>query len=851
MASSGINVLSGHIKELVQVMIGICCNQALDIKLRENATTFLVTIVENKPGQITKNNLLPTVIDCVTQLAQEECENAMNLEEASPQHFSVDILDAAIKVLPASMLLEPLLSLINELFADKQSPLRRKGGMIMLATMAEGLNEPLVPFLPQLVPTICEFVRTDTDAVVRGASCMTLTQFAENIGEPMCEFHELLIPTLMETSSGQLGESVALKGTVALGIMIEQMGEIANNYLDQVMEMCFTYFESDTVPIKMKEAVVTVLKACAKGVGEDFERYADKTLQLCAQAMTFTDNELLRLRAVCTEAAGDIGQACGVETWSRYHDIILPRVAEGFTLGYVALRECSFRFYCALGMIMGEAFSEDVELLNGVYELCHKALISGEGVEYKYRRDPTAGPTMFAQGENTDFNGVEAQPDDEEEEDMAHPHSFMIVTGVMDEKQAAAACLATMVEVGGPKIFAIAGRMMEALDELGEYPHPGPRATACAVMQELVQWFARYDVSTSDDEKQQNVLQSFLDATTSCVVPRLDEDECKEVITAANQCITETLSNFGADPFRNNNKLTTVCEQVMNILVGRHRCQESEEDVDEKLIKDHDTELMDSVTAIIPALAMALGSEMEDVFDAMVPALLAFSDPNRDGHDKAFAPGIFAECIPHLKELMPKYIQSVLQCCAAMMDEPEMVVKNNVFFCLGNIFLYIPELVADQDLTPFYNALIKQATADPLSFDTDPTCSTLHVRDNATAGIGKLLVSLSKNINVEEAIPVFLGNLPIRKDLEEAPFCMQALCQIFSDSMGDVKSYAGPAMNVLSQVLGIPEANLDEEMQQQLAALAKHIAETYPNQTQQAIQGMEEAHAGNLMAYIS
>lgn len=837
LAEAPTNVFQQHFGQLISLMLEMVSHKELDVQTRYKACSFVCSIIQSKSGQITKNNLFEPIMACGMSLVTEPFHDVFEAEQMTPQKMGVDILDGLAAALPKRLIMQPYLAAAAKLMSSANLH-DRKGGLVILALMAENCSENLKEQLPSLLQAVCAGMK-DSEAVVRAAACVALTQFGDYLQPEILQHHDAVIPNiLMALMSTSETVMVKKKCCTSLEVFCEQIGEEISIYLDEILKALVSLLQS-TQDTQLQARILLALKSVAASSKGKFMQYFHPTMNMLHHMMKQNKDELLQLRCAATECAGAVAEAVGKQEFAKYFQETLDLVFKGFTLNFFELRESSYHFLAHIANMLSRDF---VNLLPTVMPLMLATLTSDDGVMLYQQEDELTKKTRLEDLEDPD--------EGDDDDDDASKLQMSIRTGALDEKVAAVSCLGNIVKETGDAFLPYLEKTAEALEELSEYPHHFIRTSVVQAQHAILELMRAVFPPTTKCDPGEIVpipqqAKVYVDKFFAGFLLRITEEEDKECAATACEAFTEMLQMWGMAVLEGN-KMEELTKALVMLLQEKAPCQQMEEDADEQEMADHDEVLIDSVTDLVEAMALVLGPKFEPIFSKhILKPLLRFTEDKRPDNDRYMAIGCIGEVASLLGPAMNPVLGKVIPTLERTMKDPSVQVRRNSIFSAGVLIYHLKEKAAR--FAEVVMRIIPKLLEIPKEFAKN---SEWHAcKDNASSALAKIFVATNNGAVNADTVRAFVGSLPIQSDFSECKYVYPTLCGLFS-------SHADLIFPLLPQVLLIASAVLPDEQveldcRSGMAQFVKALAQQQGQQFQAALGSLPQDAAAKLMKALS
>lgn len=824
LAESEAQVLVQHIPIIIQLMAEVMVTPTIDINIREKASMFVVQIVEAKAGKLVKHNLVDPLLDCCFRLSVEPFADSFEVGEMTPQKLAVEILDSLAHNTPKQVIFQRSMQHASSLLQPNQNENNMKGGLVVVAVLAEGLSEFFKEGLKQLVEVTCACTK-HSSSTVRSAAAVAITQFADYLQPEILSFHEMILPCVFSMLLNP-NETLSVKKrvVVAIEVFCENLGDDLLPYVQRLMEMLVRLMQQGDLVIQ--ECCINAIKSVAKAAKEKFEPYFLDTIKMMAQLMSQKEDTMLTLRAKATECVGGIALAVGKAKFGPFLPDFFKLAIEGCSMECFALREAAYAFFSSLALLLDVEFAQ---FLPTVMPLLLATCASDDGVVIN-QEDTDAFGNKIDEEEISD-----SEEDEGDDEEGKRRLKFSIRSGALDEKIAAVDTISTIVNVVGEPLLPYLDKTVDLLSELSEYPHYVVRKVVMQAYEEIFGLLCTYfpnpeEWTAGNGTEMHPRTGPTVDKMIPVIVSRMKDEEEKEVAAAACEALCEACKRFGLAAIQEN--IDDVYEATMELLLEKSPCQQAYED-DDPENAEHDEVLIDSVTDVVGALAQVVGDTFEPIFRQMFPNLIKFCQPHRPASDRSMAIGCIAEVSEVIGPRLADYLTDVFSVVLAGLKDPNVAVRRNSAFCLGSIVMTKIPVVKQaygQCLTGL-QGLFNTTGAPEKEKD-----QVMAARDNAVSTLAKMITSGAESLPLPDVIKLMLSGCPLVEDQTEAKYVYPCLIQLFSSHPDLMTPHVPEVISIFSQVLGTE--HVDDQVKRGMVMLCKSFAQKGGPQVQAVIQAL-------------
>eukprot|EP00644_Phytophthora_capsici_P000243 jgi/Phyca11/532200/estExt2_fgenesh1_pg.C_PHYCAscaffold_40145 len=796
-ASHPFPILDQAFPQFIELLLQIILAEQLEVSTRASASYAIGEFIKKKPKTIGKRNLVAKIFTTMLDIVAAD--------EA--------VLSTPGPSVPAKYLNPIVFGICNE-YITSQDARKRKAGVLALGILSEGCCDFMCQNLNELLPAVYR-VAQDADQHVREAACFALGQFAEFLQPTITDHYTDILPiglTLLDDSSK------VIKAT-ALYVLDEITQSMESEQVLPYLETLVTKLVDvlRTGSPQLQKMALDAVGSIAIGAKDAFLPYFPSVAELIQPFWGITDPKFFFLRGAAIECLGYLATALGKEPFRPYFAPSMPFVFSSFELDDSELKEQAFVYFINVSSIFKEEFAPFLEqAANHVLQ----AIISDEGLRVVDDEEDVLG-------------GVDS--DDEEEGDDNVLRHISIRTDALNSKVRAVAAVEELaLNCGGAVFEPYIPKFLEALAPLTEYIHEDVRGAVAEALAALVICSFEASHASSGDVQiwtkgdfNKNILGPnnavIATAVMKCLVEELLEDPEEVVVEKAFNAIKAMSARVG--PVVTMDHMNELMRITKTVLAHEHVCQTShEEDEDEE---EEGGSVLESASELIGVLSKCYGEHFLSAFQELFPALLAFATGLRAVRDRAAAVGCFAEVLRELGPGALGFVESVFPVVLQGLASDNYVLKANSAFCMG----ILAEISGDK-LASAYEQMLQALR--PL-FETSGNDEV--VTDNACAAVARMIIAGGANLPLEAVLPVFLGALPLKADMDESPVCFRCL-------NGLVTSQNPVALNLMPQVLDVyakalaPTSNVEEETQAEVKVCVRGLLQAYEAQMKEVIAQM-------------
>ncbi|KAJ0393064.1 hypothetical protein P43SY_005878 [Pythium insidiosum] len=782
-------ILDPALAAFVDMLLQITSHETLETGTRASAMYALGEFIKRKPKAIGKKELVPKIFSTMLNLIamddramcglisnileRDSSDHDAEAEDESPGHLAQQTLDTLALSVPGKYLNSVVFAICSE-YMSSADPTRRKAGVLTLGILSEGCHEVMCQNIKDLLPPTYAAAQ-DQDQRVRGAACFALGQFAEFLQPAIADHYSQILPLAIALLDDPTKEIKASALYVVDEITQSMESHEAAPYIDTLVKKLVDVLRTSTP--QLQKMCLDALGSIAVGAKEAFLPYLAPIAELIQPFSNINDPQFFFLRGAAMECLGYLAVALGKEAFRPYYAPSMEFVLSSFVFDDSELKEQSFVFFINISSVYKEEFAQYLE---HAATLILQTLNNDDDVKLLFDDDLPEG----LQGDDED--------DEDDEEDDGLYRQISIRTDALNAKVRAIAAIEEMAIHCGQVFEQYIPKFLEALAPLTGYIHEDVRAAVAEALAGLVICSFEAAHPGSDDKQvwvkgdfNTNILPQRTQVIVDAVVRGIAEDLLldSEEVVVEKACNALKMMSARVGPVATMNYIQPIAEVVHKVLKHEHECQIGVEQDEEDGAEGGS--VLEAAAELVGVLGKCYGEHFLQTFDALFPALLAFTAGVRADRDSAAVIGCFAEVLRETGAGALNYVERVLPAVIQGLTSENYVLRANSAFCLG-----ILAEISGAKLADAYQQML-QALYPLFAEGTDDV-----VADNAAAAVARMITANPAGVPLEAVLPVFLSALPLKADADEVETVFRCL-------NGLVQSRNAAIMNVMPQVVEV------------------------------------------------
>ncbi|XP_050375567.1 uncharacterized protein LOC126793165 [Argentina anserina] len=805
-------LLGESIKSIVQFSLEVCSSQTLESNTRHQAVQIISWLAKYKYKSLKKYKLIIPILQIMCPLLAEST-NGEDDDDLAPDRAAAEVIDTMALNIPKQVF-SPVLEFAS-ISSQNANPKYREASVTALGIISEGCVELMKDKLDPVLHVVLGALR-DPEEMVRGAASFALGQFAEHLQPEIVSHYESVLPCILNALE-DASNDVTEKSYYALAAFCENMGEEILPFLDPLMGKLLGAIHNS--PRNLQETCMSAIGSVATAAEQAFVPYAEKVLELIKNFMVLTNDEDLCSRARATELVGIVAMSVGRAGMEPILPPYIEAAISGFGLEFSELREYTHGFFSNVAEILDDGF---IQYLPHVVPLAISScnLDDGSAVDVD-------------ESDDENINGFGGVSSDDEAHDEPRVRNISVRTGVLDEKAAATQALGLFALHTKTSYGPYLEESLKILTRHSGYFHEDVRLQAITALKHILT--VAHAIYQNHNEGQAKA-KEVLDSVMNIYIKTMTEDDDKEVVAQACMSIADIIKDFGymaVEPY-----MSLLVDATLVLLQEKSACQQtvSDDEIDDGDV-EHDEELMDAVSDLLPAFAKSMGPHFATNFAKLFGPLMEFAKASRPLQDRTMVVACLAEVAQNMGAPIAAYVDNVMPLVLKELTSSDSTNRRNAAFCVGELCRN-----GGEGTFKYYGDILRRLS--PLFGESEPDNA---VRDNAAGAVARMIMVHPELIPLNEVLPVFLKVLPLKEDHEESMAVYTCVSTLVLSSNAEILSLVPELVNVFAQVVASPVE--PTEVKAHVGRAFSHLVSIYGHQMQPLLNNLSPQHANALATF--
>ncbi|KAJ2996781.1 hypothetical protein NUW58_g864 [Xylaria curta] len=818
-------LISRYFKDLVQFMLELASNSAVDDEVRCQALAFLAQCVKYRRMKI------QGVPDMGAQLMRQslmilsELEDDDEEDDSTPARAALALIDQLASDLPPRQVIVPLLDDFHK-YASSDNAGHRRACILALGTCAEGAPEFVSTQIGSLMPAVLKLLQ-DPERAVRYSALLGLIRIGEDLADSMAAHHDAIVTALLLNLDAANGDQSDKKNVEVLrsvcGVidsLAEGLGsEVMAKYGETMIHRVGSFLSHPDLSVKA--AAAGALGAIASSVKGSFKPFLKETMEaMSTYIMVESGEEELGLRSAVCDAMGRIALGVGAQEFHPYVVPLLVASEKALHLGNARLRETTFILWSQLATVYeGDLGDSLAGIFNGLFESLE---LEEEEIDFDLSEEEQG---LIADKKDKG----EADEDEDEMDDDDDDDDWDDLVGVSAqamEKEIALEVLGDVIYASKERSAPYIEKAVELVAPFAEHSYEGCRKTAIGTLwrtyvcvwevmekQTGQKWAPGLPLNF---EPIPNIVKLGEIVTTATMHIWQDEAD-RDVVTEINRSVASALKETGPSFLGQKAMMEQIITVLGTITTRCHPCQQDLGDEDENQgeiegSSEWDWLIIDTALDVLIGLAAALGSQFAEIWKVFQKPILKFISSN-EHIERSTAVGVVAECVAYMGSAATPYTSTLLPPLLHRLSDEDQETKSNTAYAIGQLVFHSED---EATYLPSFPQILR--SLEPLL-----QIQAQRLQDNAAGCLCRMILSNPNDVPIPEVLPALVELLPLKEDYEENKPVYQCLHKLYVAGNPTVQELTSRLIPVFQQVLSPPEDQLDDETRQLVLELVRNL----------------------------
>eukprot|EP00698_Gefionella_okellyi_P011181 TRINITY_DN2935_c0_g1_i1.p1 TRINITY_DN2935_c0_g1~~TRINITY_DN2935_c0_g1_i1.p1 ORF type:complete len:1109 (-),score=299.02 TRINITY_DN2935_c0_g1_i1:650-3934(-) len=760
--------LRQHLVLVVSTMTTIAQTNDLDDSIRQLAMEFLMTLAESASSMVRKmgtfvQQVFP--IGLSFMLERDEDTSDWNDEEddsdeESNSSVGEQSLDRLAMALGGKAVLPVAFSLIPN-FLPNPDWRYRHAAMMAISVIGEGCQKTMQTQLGSILQMVLNHF-ADPHPRVRYAACNAIGQMSTDFGPHLQEsFHAIVLPALLSLMDDAANPRVQSHAAAAVINFTEHCKkETLHPYLDTLLSKLLVLLQGSRKVVQ--EQAITAVASVADCANEFFVKYYDTFMPMLKQILFHAQSREYRmLRGKSMECISLIGMAVGKEKFQADARDVMDFLVQAQQLQYESDDPqvgYMLQAWARICTCLGDAFIPYLAVVM-------PPLIRSASIK------PDVTIADADDEENAREQGWETL--------VLGDKMVAVRTSALEEKATACNLLCCYISELGAGFYPHIEQAAQLLVPLIKfYISDEVRDAAISSLSDMLNCvkLAHEQAGRADSGQ----LKQLLDYILSYLLPAIPDEPEMEVLINMMEALSQCLKAGGPNCLTYDQMgvvtqcLTTVVQESEKRRAKRHE-RHHNEDFDEEEGEEladadgREEDLIGQVGETINQLVKQHGEQFLPIFDVFAQQLSVYLQPNRTTNDFVTILCIFDDVIEFGGAQASRYIPAMLPVFFGCLNHSATTVKQAAVYGVG-LCARFGGAAFHPFIAQAVPALVNLITAADARANEN-----ILVTENAVSALGQMCLQQA-HFDVAQPWLLWLQNLPIVKDDEEAPKVANVLC---------------------------------------------------------------------------
>eukprot|EP01118_Nematostelium_gracile_P015750 TRINITY_DN6368_c0_g1_i2.p1 TRINITY_DN6368_c0_g1~~TRINITY_DN6368_c0_g1_i2.p1 ORF type:complete len:378 (-),score=90.76 TRINITY_DN6368_c0_g1_i2:45-1178(-) len=331
-----------------------------------------------------------------------------------------------------------------------------------------------------------------------------------------------------------------------------------------------------------------------------------------------------------------------------------------------------------------------------------------------------------------------------------------------------------------------------------------------------------------------NVAQ-FVDIVIPVYVTMLEQDDDKDTIISICESVSIIAKELG--PAALEKYLPSLVTCFVNLIKKKAACFNQEEDEGED---DSEREILviEYSCDCIVDICKVIKTMIAPYFEFICAEIFKYFSKESPRY-RSLAAGTLAELSSAEGPLVANYLTNLFPLVFRGLEDSDEETRSNCAYWCG----VLCENGGDT-ATNFYNDILQRLSVLFRSRNSIP-----NIIDNASAAIARMILARPQKLPMEQILPVFLAEIPMKKDYEENKTVFEALFSLLRANHPSIAPHLPTVMGIFARVLGTAE--IPQNIQIEIVNLIKQLIQQNGAHVEQIFQSLPAPEQQNLQKYLS
>ncbi|KAL9894224.1 importin-4-like [Glossina fuscipes] len=761
MADHTPKLLTNYVKLIVNFCLELAANPQLANAVRVKSVAYVGRLIRLKKKIIIKQELIEHIIQVVFNLMTIETGSCcgdydtyfLDEDNSNPTAAAMQTMQLMASNIPPGKFISPLLQLVQPAL-KKQNPLFRRAAYLSMAFIFEGSSKAMCSKCLNNNLNVVKVGITDIIPVVRNAAFFTLAQFSAHLQEDITRYTPQILPIFLECLQQLCNElrsgSTEPKHINGIFYALKKFCQNVEIVLGPDLHLLMgSVLEISDLKnsLHVRGLALYAISAVSTAAKANMLPYLQQVIAILQIYIVKTESEnILPLRPQAIDTLAVIALKIGKENF-------MPLVSDamGIVLTFLEgakddpnLRRALYNLIASLAELINEKMAS---VYPRFIEYLFQSILSTGEVIHEYKED------IFHvhMQENA---GSEIGIGDADQEDDELFAEYSVDNSLLDEKEQAIWTLKKLADHTGSAFLPYLDQSCQKVYEMIDHPQEDIRRVCINALTSFV--IVRF--------REQNVHDGSY--ALKILVRKLGhivrEDEEAFVVYAALQNFSDLLRELKQNILSAEEIREIMFACINDVLRNKVTCYFSTSNgAEETKASDYEENVVKSAGNLLPLFGLAMSPEKFFIyFQLIYPIIVAKCEKGKKKKElqsqRAFAYGILAQCFAALQTYTCTYFDIFCSLMIEGLADEFDQARQNAAYGLGELVLY----AGDKSFQVYPHILT--ALSQAVSKEFEPAAL-----DNICGTIARLIITNCDLVPLNDVLPKFLQNLPLRKNFEE------------------------------------------------------------------------------------